>query len=346
MDLLQLEHFLAVVEERTFTRAAERVCRTQPAVSQSIKKLEDEVGAPLFARDVHEVSLTEAGRVLADYARRMVNLRNEAMHQVSQLKALKAGTLGIAAHESAAVYLLPAPLRTYLRKFPDIRVGIYRSRLNEIPRQVMDREVDVGFVKDEPAFHELQWVEVHADEMICIASPRHPLAARDSVTVRDLSSEQFVLHHLCGTTSDMVFRLFDQHGVRCRIVAELWSFENIKSFVQEEVGMAIVPGVTVRQELRRRKACPAPASRAVRSTADADGLSGTGLPLGLRPRADQDRARVQLGARRSAARTRAPRLVERRRGRADRPGLQRSRLPAPPGASFDADRGSSRRENR
>ena len=74
MDLLQLEHFLAVVEERTFTRAAERVCRTQPAVSQSIKKLEEEVGAPLFARDVHEVSLTEAGRVLADYARRMVHL--------------------------------------------------------------------------------------------------------------------------------------------------------------------------------------------------------------------------------------------------------------------------------
>ena len=82
MDLLQLEHFLAVVEEGTFTRAAERVCRTQPAVSQSIKKLEDEVGAPLFARDVHEVSLTEAGRVLADYARRMVGLRDAAMRQI------------------------------------------------------------------------------------------------------------------------------------------------------------------------------------------------------------------------------------------------------------------------
>jgi DNA-binding transcriptional LysR family regulator len=93
MDLLQLEHFLAVAEERTFTRAAERVCRTQPAVSQSIKKLEDEIGAPLFARDVHEVSLTEAGRVLADYARRMVGLRDEAMRQMSELKALKAPAL-------------------------------------------------------------------------------------------------------------------------------------------------------------------------------------------------------------------------------------------------------------
>ena len=250
MDLLQLEHFLAVVEERTFTRAAERVCRTQPAVSQSIKKLEDEVGAPLFARDVHDVSLTEAGRVLADYARRMVHLRNEAVRQVSELRTMKAGNVTIAAHESAAVYLLPGPLRSYLQKFPDIKVSIYRSRLSEIPRQVMDREVDLGFVKDEPAFHELRSIDVHDDEMVCIAAPSHPLARREVVTVRDLHAEQFVLHHLCSSTADMIRRLFEQHATSCRIVAELWSFENIKNFVQEEVGMAIVPGVTVRQELR------------------------------------------------------------------------------------------------
>ena len=116
----------------------------------------------------------------------------------------------IAAHESAAVYLLPAPLRSYLQKFPDIKIGIYRSRLNEIPRQVLDREVDVGFVKDEPAFHDLQSVEVHTDEMMLIASPRHALAKRPDVSVRDLGSEQFVLHHLCGTTADMVLRLFER----------------------------------------------------------------------------------------------------------------------------------------
>jgi DNA-binding transcriptional LysR family regulator len=252
MDLLQLEHFLAVAEERTFTRAAERVCRTQPAVSQSIKKLEEEVGAPLFARDVHEVSLTEAGRVLADYARRMVRLRDDAIRQVTEIKSLKSGTLAIAAHEAAAVYLLPGPLRSYLQKYPDIKVGIYRSRLAEIPRQVMDREVDLGFVKEEPAFHELQWVEVYSDELLCVASPKHPLAGREEVRIRDLGSEQFVLHHLCSTTADAIFRLFEQSGTRCRVVAELWSFENIKSFVREEVGIAIVPGVTVRQELRDR----------------------------------------------------------------------------------------------
>src|SRR6476646_4519209 len=249
MDLLQLEHFLAVVEERTFTRAAERVGRTQPAISQSIKKLEEEIGAPLFARDVHDVTLTESGRVLADYARRLLTMRDDALRQVSELRTLKAGRLTVAAHESAAVYLLPAPLRHYLQKFPDIKVGIQRSRLAEIPRQVMDREVDIGFVKDEPAFHELHSVEVHSDEMMLVAAPQHPLANRPAVAILDLGAEQFVLHHQCAATTTKILQLFEQHATRCRVVAELWSFENVKSFVREEVGIAIVPGITVRQEL-------------------------------------------------------------------------------------------------
>ena len=116
MDLLQLEHFLAVVEERSFTRAAERVFRTQPAVTQSIKKLEDALGARLFAHDMPDVSLTEAGRVLVDYARRMLRLRDEATHRVSELQNLSSGSLSIAAHESAALYLLPGPMRQYFER--------------------------------------------------------------------------------------------------------------------------------------------------------------------------------------------------------------------------------------
>ena len=249
MDLLHLEHFLAVVEEGTFTRAAQRMNRTQPAISQSIRRLEEEIGAPLFARDVHDLTLTESGRVLADYARRLLTMRDDAIRQVSELRTMKAGRLTIAAHESAAVYLLPGPLRHYLRRFPNIKVSIQRSRLSEIPRLVMDREVDVGFVKEEPAFHELHSVEVHADEMMLIASPRHPLAQRTAVRLSDLASEQFVLHHQCLATADRILQLFEQHATRCHVVAELWSFENVKTFVREQVGLAFVPGITVRQEL-------------------------------------------------------------------------------------------------
>ncbi len=250
MEILHLEHFLAVVDEHNFTRAAERVGRTQPALSQSIKKLEEEIGTPLFVRDLHDVSLTEAGRLLEEYARRMLGLRDEATHRLSDLKDLKTGTLAIAAHESAAVYLLPDPLRTYLRRYPDIKVGIYRSRLEDIPRQVMDREVQVGFVKEQPVFHELQWMQIHTDRMVLIASPRNPFASRSKLRIRDLDQQPFVVHHLCSSTEKIVFRLFEMNQARCRVAAELWSFENIKNFVQAEIGLAIVPRITVKRELR------------------------------------------------------------------------------------------------
>jgi DNA-binding transcriptional LysR family regulator len=249
MDLLQLEHFLAVVDEGSFTRAAERVYRTQSAISQSIKKLEETVGAPLFARDAPELCLTPSGKLLAEYARRMVRVRDEAMRSLDDLRRLVAGSVSVAAHESAAVYLLPGPLKSYLRTHPEIKVGIYRSRLDEIPRQVLDREVDVGFVKDEPIFRELKCVQIHADQMVLIGSPSHPLASRPDLDLRDLAEEHFVLHHQCSTTTQRILQLFEQNGSRCKIAAELWSFENVKQFVREEVGFAIVPRICVRQEL-------------------------------------------------------------------------------------------------
>ena len=250
MDLVQLEHFLAVADERTFTRAAERVFRTQPALSQSIKKLEIELGAPLFMRDNGEASLTEAGKLLEDYAQRMLKLRDEATRSIAQLQNLEIGTLSIAAHESAALYLLPNAILHFLKLFPDVKVSVKRARLNEIPRMVLDREIQIGFLKDAPAFQDLESVDVHADRMALIASPKHHLAYSIEVTVTDLDGVPFVIHHLCSSTEEFVQRLFRQNGIHCHVVAELWSFENIKSFVLENVGLAIVPRITVTEELR------------------------------------------------------------------------------------------------
>jgi DNA-binding transcriptional LysR family regulator len=250
MDLIQLEHFLAVADERTFTRAAERVFRTQPALSQSIKKLEMELGSPLFVRDNGNVSLTEAGNVLADYAHRMLKLRDEATRAITQLQHLESGTLSIAAHESAALYLLPNAILRFLRLFPDVKISVNRARLDEIPRMVLDREVQIGFLKEPPAFQELESVDVHSDRMALIASPKHRLVEQAAVTVKDLDRVPFVVHHLCSSTEEVVLRLFRQNGIRCHVVAELWSFENLKSFVLENVGLAIVPRITVMEELR------------------------------------------------------------------------------------------------
>ena len=250
MDLLQLEHFLAVCEEKTFTRAAERVFRTQSAVSQSIKKLEEEIGASLFARDMHEVTLTESGKVVFDYAKRMVRLRDETTRHVDALKHMQSGTLSIASHETAAVYLLPQPLRLYLGQYPDIRINIHGKPPEEIAGLVLDREIDIGFVKVKPAFHDLESMQLYADEMIVIAPPGHRLASSQNPRITDLGEENFVVHHQCGSTEQQILRLFHAHQTRCRIVAELWSFENIKDFVMQRIGLAIVPQITVQKELQ------------------------------------------------------------------------------------------------
>jgi DNA-binding transcriptional LysR family regulator len=250
MEFMQLEHFIAVCDEGTFTRAAERVFRTQSAVSQSIKRLEEETGTRLLARGVHDVTPTDAGKVVLDYARRIVKLRDESTRQVEALKNLDAGSLALGAHEAAAMYLLPGPLKQYLQAFPDIRLGIYRSRLEEIPSQILDRELDLGFVKEEPAVHGLDVIQVHTDEMVLIAHPQHRLTRCGSVQIQDLGRESFVFHHHCAATSRSILKLFEQYSTPFRIVAELWSFENVKSFVCEGVGLAIVPRIIAEAELR------------------------------------------------------------------------------------------------
>ena len=122
--------------------------------------------------------------------------------------------------------------------------------VEEIPRQVMDREIDVGFVKDKPVFRGLKTVMVHSDELILDrVAQEHPLAKRARVEVKDLGSEPFVVHHLCSSTEQKILRLFEAHDTRCNIAAELWSFENVKHFIQQDMGLAIVPRVTVLQEL-------------------------------------------------------------------------------------------------
>jgi DNA-binding transcriptional LysR family regulator len=249
MDLHHLEQFLAVAEAGSFTRAAGKLGRTQPAVSQSIKRLEEEIGSLLFARDLHDVTLTESGKRLAEYARRMLRLRDEAMESIGEVQNLSAGRLSIAAHEAAALYLLPPLLQGFLRQFPDIRIGVYRSPLDEVQRQVLYRQVDLGFVSHDAAFKELETVHVCSDAMVLVASPRHPLRQRAGLRVEDLGDQRFVLHHGCTSTAAKITRLFEEHRTPFRICAELWSFENIKDFVQQDVGISIVPRVTVSREL-------------------------------------------------------------------------------------------------
>jgi DNA-binding transcriptional LysR family regulator len=251
MDMIQLEHFLAVAAERTFTRAAERVFRTQPALSQSIKRLEEYVGASLFAREMSGVSLTEAGKSFAVYAREILRMRDEATRTLSGLQTLEGGTLSVAAHEDVEVYFLPGPLLQFVQMFPEVKLELHRSQQADIPRKLLNREVHIGFMKEAPGFQDLLSVEVFTDQMTLIASPQHPFASRTWSCLRELERISLIVHHDCFASEEFVHQFFRRHSVHFRIVAECGSFENIKNFVRSGIGVAIVPRFTVLRELQQ-----------------------------------------------------------------------------------------------
>ena len=241
MEFYQLENFIAVVEEHSFTRAAERVFRTQAAVSVAIRKLEEEVGVALVDRNSRECALTEAGRVMLVHARQMIELRNAMLQSIEEFAALGFGNVKIAAHESAAQYLLPAPLADFHALHPKIRILTKLCDVQEIAHLVADREVDMGFGIRQMNLHGLRSEVVHKDPLVLVAAPGHHLTERDVIAIHDLGNEPFFVHHVHTVTAETIQRLFADHNTPFAVAAELWNFETIKHFVRAGNGVAIIP---------------------------------------------------------------------------------------------------------
>lgn len=250
MDLSQLETFLAVVEERGFSRAANRLRRTQPAVSHTIRRLEDEIGEPLFERTSREGTLTAAGNLLREYAERLLKLRAETTSALEQLRSLERGRLHIAANEYTCLYLLPV-LDRFRRECPHIGVLVQRTLASRIPDQVLSRNVELGIVTFPPPDPQLRTIGVYTDSVVFVVNPHHPLARQKKVALRDLGSENFIAHNVVSPLRRRVIALFEQHKTPLRMNVELPSLEAIKRFVAMGNGVALVPGLTVRDELAR-----------------------------------------------------------------------------------------------
>lgn len=250
MDLGQLEIFLYIAEEKSFSRAAEKVGRTQPALSIAIKRLEDELGEPLFDRSSKSGTLTEAGRILQSYAQRMINLRDEALASIGELRGMFRGQLSIGANESTSLYLLPPLLMEYRRRHPQIKIEVFRNVSEKIPLEVLERNLDFGFLSFDPLHPALQSLEVHRDELTLVVPPQHRLAKRQQVTIKDLSEEQFVAHNVKTPARTRIFELFAQQRTPLNICLELSTLETIKQFVLLNAGIAILPRLAVQEEIK------------------------------------------------------------------------------------------------
>ncbi|MGC1107397.1 MAG: LysR substrate-binding domain-containing protein [Candidatus Acidiferrales bacterium] len=248
MDLGSLQVFLTVARERSFSRAAERLYRTQPAVSIAVRKLEDWVGQPLLVRGTGAGKLTEAGALLVEYAERMLNLRAEAKRSLEDLAGLRRGRLSLGVNESSIHALLPALVR-FRRKYPKIEIAIHRVYSRDIPREILNYRLDLGVASYRPPDETLASVEFLHDSLAFVVHPRHRLARQHSVSIHELGREDFVAHIVASPYRQRVIQLFAKHHVPLRIGVELPTIESIKRFVKMGMGVAIVPRMCVRMEV-------------------------------------------------------------------------------------------------
>lgn len=252
MDLASLEVFLMVARERSFSRAAEKLYRTQPAVSIAVRKLEEWVGQPLLLREAGGGKLTDAGVLLRGYAERMLNLREEIRKGVEELRGLGRGRVSLGVNESSIHALLPV-LARFRRLHPRIHIRVHRVFSREIPREILNYRLDLGVISYRPEDVSLAAEEFYRDELTLVLAPTHRLARRRSVDIAELGEETFIAHFVASPYRRQVIQMFSKHGVPLRRDVELPTIESIKRSVEMEMGVAIVPRMCVMRELERRE---------------------------------------------------------------------------------------------
>jgi len=250
MELSQLEVFLAVAREHRFSRAAEKLFRTQSAVSQTIRKLENELGEALFDRSSRDGVLTDAGHVLYEYAERLLNLRQDAHESLAELRELHKGKLVIAANEFTALYLLPV-LAEFRRVHPMIKITVQRALGSRIPDDVLQHTAELGVLSYKPEEPRLHSVVTYLDELVLVVPPKHPLASAREVSIRQLGAESFVAHIVSSPYREKVLQTFQRYKTPLHMGLELPTLQAIKQFVAMGNGVAFMPEISVEAELAR-----------------------------------------------------------------------------------------------
>jgi DNA-binding transcriptional LysR family regulator len=250
VDITQLEVFLAVSRERSFSRAAQALHRTQPAVSQAVRRLEVELGEPLFDRSSKDGSMTAAGRVLYDYAQQMLNLRHNANSAIRELRDLHRGKLSLSANEYTVTSLLPL-IPIFRARHPHIKVEVKRSLASRISQEVLNREVEIGVVSFKPTDQNIKAIPVATDELALIVAPDHPLAQKEIVSVRELGAEAFIAHNVPSPYRERVIKTFEKYRTPLNISMELPTLEAIKRLVENGMGVALIPRLTAQTEIGR-----------------------------------------------------------------------------------------------
>jgi DNA-binding transcriptional LysR family regulator len=248
MELSTLRVFMTVANERSFSRAAEKLARTQPAVSLALQRLETELGEKLLDRSAKDVMLTDAGRTVLEFARRFQNLESELQNSIAELRDHSAGRLVIGANESTALYLL-RHIERYRRLYPRVKVQIKRSFSSRIPDELIDGNLELGVISYEPRDERILSSVIYSDSLAFVVSPKHRLAVRPEVPISELGDEIFIAHNVLSPYREIVIRAFQERGIPLNMDVEMPTVETIRWMVEQNTGVAFLPRMCVEQEI-------------------------------------------------------------------------------------------------
>lgn len=249
MEFHDLEVFVTVAREKSFSKAAKIMLRTQPAISLSIRRLEDEFEEKLFDRSSKEPVLTYEGEVLFQYAQKLLNMKSEVVQAIGEVQELHRGHLKIGANEIGILPLLPK-ISYFHKLYPKIFVEVVRVSSRDLPRMLSNHDIDFGvtsFANPDPQF---EAKHLYDDRICCVVYPDHELAQhKTTYSIKRLKDEKFASHQSKSFYRSQVEKLFERHQVPLNIDIELPNIESIKIFIENKNAIAILPLITVAREI-------------------------------------------------------------------------------------------------
>ena len=250
-NLHRLRVFHAVARRESYSRAAEDLHISQPAVSKHVLDLEAELGATLFHRLGRRIVLTEAGRLMADYAQRIFSLADEARRALEEIQGLERGTLRLGASTTPGCYLLPRVLAAFRARYPRLAISLEILASHDVVDRILRQDLDLGFVGATFAadLHVQPYME---DELVLVLRPGHPLAPSRSLSREALERETFILRDAASGTRTMAEAELKAQGILIRHSLELRSVEAVKQAVAEGLGISFISRHAVALEIRHK----------------------------------------------------------------------------------------------
>jgi LysR family transcriptional regulator, low CO2-responsive transcriptional regulator len=249
MDFDQLETFLEVARLSSFSRAAEKRFRTQPAISSQIRSLEEEVGARLLDRSGGKVSITASGKLFQRFAEETLAARKTAMTAIAETERVPRGEIVVGANEGTCLHILPEVFAIFKKQYPDVAINIKRADYAKIMESVIDNSVDFGVVSLPVTDPRLTVVPIHRDELIIITPPHHPLAKMKAAPIAEAAKYPLILPK-AGHTRDSLEALFHENKLKPRVAMELDSSELLKRFVAVDAGVGFIARSNVPEDVR------------------------------------------------------------------------------------------------